>query len=892
MAIEKSGKSSRKTKSKKINDHKIDCKNDNSSSSAHLLSSKLKSACKRCRIKKIKCDKEFPSCRKCAKLGEPCVSVDPATGEDIPRSYVLYLEDTLSVMIKKLEEYGVDPTNLRGNIPRTSSDKPFNPTNAIEITTDEDGKVTVKDDCLSKFLEKQSKMLKKTGDIDNLSVSPPESNRANIGVAIENIAIPETATAVKIEAKPFEFCESNKNLSRVASMKHNGSSSFLGDSSGISFAHLVFTAANISPDMINDEFSEDICQRELQLEQYKTSESFPEFDELYLPPKETAEEFIVRYFVDTNSQLPVLHREFFLKKYFEPIYGEWDRTVPLASNYTKINFDFQLPAHAKVQLGNEVAPLEPWYFTWKRMYDNHSVKNIKVPDRFKIPLFFMNMIFAIGHATQVLLSNINTVVTFKRRAVQFMTSLFNTTDGLEALSGTILLSIYSLMRPNVPGVWYTMGSVLRLTVDMGLHSEKLNQSHDPFTTEIRRRLFWCVYSLDRQICSYFGRPFGIPEESITTRFPSLLDDAFITYDNPDIKDYSMGVPKTPTSKRIAQAMFNVRRIQARIVQVLYAPHAELPRSYSSLEEWRKEIFDTLDMWYNKEVPRSVEVMNCKFNAYLFDLNYYQTKCVLYGLSPKCPQLNDEAFKIVYENSRGTIDVFSNLCQSKRLGYTWVAVHNIFISGMTYLYTVYYDNNKTNETKEAVERYTDVVLNCLKNLIGTCEAASNCFKTYRILSKVVIALKYEDNEATSTKNESTNEINIDARTPIFGKKVNIQAGKDRPLEQFFNDLEKSDCGEISNDSEGATRTKRSESNLFDNFIDSNALPNLNIDGQTDPGVIDLLYQVTSQSAWDELFAKPGSEGRNATLSHNEANTNNMNLNYGMNPNSFEYNNGGL
>lgn len=165
--------------------------------------------------------------------------------------------------------------------------------------------------------------------------------------------------------------------------------------------------------------------------------------------------------------------------------------------------------------------------------------------------------------------------------------------------------IYSIMRPNVPGVWYTMGSVLRLTVDLGLHSEKINKNYDAFTREIRRRLFWCVYSLDRQICSYFGRPFGIPEESITTRYPSLLDDSFITLTNREIDDYSDLPSPNPSSKVIALAMYKIRRIQASIVRILYAPGAELPRRFMDLESWRIETYNELERWFQVDVPKTL-----------------------------------------------------------------------------------------------------------------------------------------------------------------------------------------------------------------------------------------------------------------------------------------------
>lgn len=69
------------------------------------------------------------------------------------------------------------------------------------------------------------------------------------------------------------------------------------------------------------------------------------------------------------------------------------------------------------------------------------------------------------------------------------------------------------MRPAVPGIWYVVGWALRLCVDLGLHTEAglkssltvaTNNSngsiYDPFTLDMRRRLFWCTYAIDRQVC--------------------------------------------------------------------------------------------------------------------------------------------------------------------------------------------------------------------------------------------------------------------------------------------------------------------------------------------------------------------------------------------------------
>lgn len=828
-----------------------------------MRSTKLVNACKLCRKKKIKCDQGYPSCKGCLKNNIPCVSVDPVSGQDIPRSYVFFLEDKLSVMMNKLIECGVNPDTVEGHVPCSESD-----TNCdIESYKQKFKKdsLTPVDDLLGSYLVQKGFMMKDNNSINNnnniisRSGTPLDYGHAR-SPSVEQSpyfrspkqVMPQTASPMENGSAGADLEETNKNFSAIGSMKETTKNSFLGDSSGVSFAKLVFTAANFQPEYMNAEFDEDIKLREMKYREYALAEEDPNFDPLKLPPIDEAEELIKRFFIDTNSQLPVFHRELFLKRYYEPIYGQWNSKITLVSNKTKINKNFMVTQQTSFQEQNNL-PLQPWYTTWKNLHDQ-GIKEMELPEKYRIPYFILNMVFTIGHATRVLKSDITKVVTFKRRATHYSKDIFSSADRLEALAGTLLHAIYSIMRPNVPGVWYTMGSVLRLTVDLGLHSEKLNMTYDPFTRELRRRLFWCVYSLDRQVCSYFGRPFGIPEDTITTRYPSLLPDSEITPVFGNIEDFSDIKPKSISYKRLAIAMFSIRQIQANIVRVLYAPKAEIPRKYNDLEEWRNAIHDELNTWYDKAVPRSQRMVDCQYNSSLFELNYHYTKSILYGLSPKYPTLSEAAFKIVFLSTKGTIDVFYYLCINQKVGYTWVAVHNLFMTGMTYLYVIFYSGNNIKEKREEVEDYTGKILFVLKELIGTCEAAKHCFQSYDVLSKVVIKLKYGEKPVEKI---DTNNIFAEQSLQIpetKARRPSVSAGiPDLPLDKFFLQLDKLE--------EEDDQVKRGRSTSIINLpnedvqqLDDFNLPDLAID-QEDQKMVDILYQVTSQSLWDEFFVKP-------------------------------------
>ena len=908
-------------------DHNLASKgqNHNRPSSSVIGISRVIASCQRCRLKKVRCDNQFPSCTRCAKMNLSCVSIDPATGREIPRSYVIYLEDKLYACMLKLKELGVDlsEADLKTNIPCTSHDPPCNidlyqerfrdqhtlpPENVMagyvinkgtsmqkgvpsSLVLNELSESSMTSEKVYSMKMQDSQPLKEADDA--LSVEKEHTKVLNTPLLQQNDTtplsssgldphhsssadIPQTNSTLQEQASPtttqhgclasssaasqsnlLKLQRESKMLSkkprlgaRPASHASTPSNSYLGDSSGIPFAKLMFTAVNFEPSSDNSLNESEKESEQNQTSDYSDADIKPpsvsdNINHRFLPTKKEALNLIQTYFVDSNTQYPVLHRDFFIKKYFEPIYGEFpkrhqnntasgsksrnvndtsgastpinntntsaksasppsmfqpnerlsekgqgtrDETASthsnsstgeksgrktfvhsLANDFTNMNDNFKLlPEHSLekdeqyVKLINKLSSTGS--FSIDGAHDpNNEKKTViplcdiislipadeEIPLVYQVPLFFINMVMAIGAGSRVLISGTVKSIIFKKRATRYMNSIYASSNRLEALSGLLLLSIYSLMLPNVPGVWYVMGNSLRLCVDLGLHAEKLNKNYDPFIKDMRRRLFWVTYSIDRQICLYFGRPFGIPEESITTASISELDDALITTNNDGIEDYSHLKTSGSSYKSISLAFFKIRRMQSTLLQVLYAPRGVVPKPFDNVEIWRKGFDRELLNWYNKSVPKTTKKMNCSFKKELFKLNLFHTRTMLYGISPKFSIPNDQACSILTETTKGMMDQYYKIFLNKGFNYTWVAVHNLFMCGMTFLYTKY-----RNTDLDEFDEFKDHMLAVLKSLFGTCEAAPNCFKIFRILSKAVKKLILQEISKKASNLEAT------------------------------------------------------------------------------------------------------------------------------------------
>ncbi|VEU19961.1 DEKNAAC100022 [Brettanomyces naardenensis] len=642
------------------------------------------SACKRCRQKKIKCSHDFPKCKACLRANVDCVSIDPATGREIPRSYIVHLESKVELLERQLKELNGD------------SEKP-----------------------------------------DRLHTPESESENErgiNRGSRVD-YGKHESAPSMMDKVEMF-----------TADSGSIAPSSFFGDSSGISFAKLMFAAINFKgaadttgsgPRKVN--------HRHSFVDPSMMKVTAPDSRIALMPPKQQALNLLSLYFAQSNSQLPIFHREVFLRKYFQPLYGDIPENTHFASTYTSINRSVLIHVEEK----------DTWYYQYTQMLDQDVGRSkdfdpfrfsaaVKVPSKFHKPLYFMNIVFAIASSVIHLQYPEEISDEFKNSALRYIDHVYSSSDRCEALQAILCLTLYSLMRPCVPGCWYLLGSSLRLAVDLGLHWETEKNDYDAFTLDIRRRLFWSCYSLDRQICIYLGRPFGIPEECCHVPFPSDLDDSLIILgDGRTIQDYSTRTSCMPSYKSVSLTMFRIRKLQAEIKSILY-DKKELPRKFRNLQEWYRDISNRLDVWF-ESIPKTKRKMNCDFNYEFFNLNLNHARIMLNGLSPVHYNLNLENYMELVDASMDMIISYYELYTYKLLNYTWAATHNLFMAGTSFLYSVFNceEARKSAPLSEVqkVVSYCNLVLASLKD---KCDVASQCKDVFEILTAAVIKLRYTEN----------------------------------------------------------------------------------------------------------------------------------------------------
>jgi len=458
------------------------------------------------------------------------------------------------------------------------------------------------------------------------------------------------------------------------------------------------------------------------------------------PARDVGLKLVNLYFEHANPQIPILHRPDFMVM-FDKVYSSDERSRTARESYM-LNIVFAIGSAIIVGKSSEgdANPNAPTA-SHREPESPRTLKRRKVSDDQAQPEEYHAS--AIIHLESFLASS----------------ALLERPDSigssLEELQAVLLLAGFALLRPVAPGLWYIVGVAVRLAVDLGLHSEdwadndikSVSEDHrnpegdliaEPPTTErqridrgrrqyiceFRRRLWWCVYSFDRLVSTCVGRPFGITDQVITTEFPTLLDDKYITPRGFTRSPASAG---KPSYKFVAYHYFRLRLLQSEILQVLQHRqalqardrgvnqdnpymHKTLPSPFlrdfgGSFRVWRQDIDRRLWEW--KECAPTQEDAGVQFSPLFFELNYWQAIIMLYRQSLSVPpvlaeelaatnedvqspsivqqedQEDEEAvFLKVAEAGQKVLKLYRTLHRIHLVNYTFLATHHLFMAGRT------------------------------------------------------------------------------------------------------------------------------------------------------------------------------------------------------------------
>ena len=630
---------------------------------------------------------------------------DPVTKREIPREYVYYLESRVTRLEALLTEHDI----------------PFVPSHDFDL-----GPRPIKPEPSELSIDSERPVTSDTGAHDQGDG--------------KQILTPQSSVW---EQKQDEADKMNKLMSNIGMVSVQGTSDsrYLGSTSGISFARVVFAAIRSSVSSppterarsarVESTASPTASSGTSMRDSFFGLQTKPTIKQAPFPIKDIGARLANLYFEHANPQIPILHRGEF-QMMFDKAYQAKGQPIAPRELYM-LNIVFAIGAGIILEDSNNTSPGNA-----ASAHDSNTpnVKRQRLSAQQCQPEEY--------HASAIvhLESYLGSTPTGER--------LDSTSSGLEELQAVLLLAGFALLRPVAPGLWYIVGVAVRLAVDLGLHHEDssggsgstagsqdvamkaagntssgvkgmdlVERGRREWVRDLRRRLWWCVYSFDRLVSTCVGRPFGITDQVITTEFPSILDDSSITTlgftISPDVYD-------GPSYKRVSHHYFRLRLLQSEILQVLQYQqaqqehhnrkgpknefmHTELPspfmQSFDSFQAWRRDIDRRLWEW--KEDAPYQEETTVQFSVQFLELNYWQAVIMLYRQSLSIPPMlageitpsdevassmtmhedkedEDEIFLKVAEAGQKVLKLYRQLHRVHLVNYTFLATHHLFMAG--------------------------------------------------------------------------------------------------------------------------------------------------------------------------------------------------------------------
>ncbi|CUM56131.1 unnamed protein product [Debaryomyces tyrocola] len=256
--------------------------------------------------------------------------------------------------------------------------------------------------------------------------------------------------------------------------------------------------------------------------------------------------------------------------------------------------------------------------------------------------------------------------------------------GIKKLQNILLLLQYTLLVPKAGNLWQLSGSAMRFATEMGLYAEpNPSQDFDPLSMDLRRRIFWTCYCIDRILATVMGRPTGIPDTWISARCPALVEDKLITVH---------GVERGPICHlKVAQIQqIRIYRLQSEIHKRLYAHanHNKLPQR--DMTTWTWQMYDQLRLWRS-----SFSYPTPLITKEWTELQFHIAVVLLFRPSPNRSKLSDEALHVAFHSGGEVMKLVKVMHRECSAVFSWLTVQNLFMCGLTFI----------NSLKELAERQT-------------------------------------------------------------------------------------------------------------------------------------------------------------------------------------------
>ncbi|KAI0002651.1 fungal-specific transcription factor domain-containing protein [Xylariaceae sp. FL0662B] len=237
--------------------------------------------------------------------------------------------------------------------------------------------------------------------------------------------------------------------------------------------------------------------------------------------------------------------------------------------------------------------------------------------------------------------------------IQHLYNLNTFPSDIAWLQTILLVLLFATILPRSANVWVLSGAAMRACLELGLHREPpASIDLSPNQLELRRRVFWSAYSMDRSICSALQRPLSTPDAAINTRLPEgSANDAFL-------------------------GNIHYQQLLSEMIHVHFQGE-DIPGGHE-WEQWLVNMEQRLRGWY-ATYPHGTS------NHDLVDFSLARGLMILHRPSPRMPVPCDRSLLIAFEAASSSAKTHGEHILSGFFRRPWLSAHHTLEAAMIVLF---------------------------------------------------------------------------------------------------------------------------------------------------------------------------------------------------------------
>lgn len=282
--------------------------------------------------------------------------------------------------------------------------------------------------------------------------------------------------------------------------------------------------------------------------------------------------------------------------------------------------------------------------------------------------------------------------------------------GTVALQAILLLCQYrmlSALYETSASLWHLVGMAARMCFELGMHRESTYRVVQSVETgdvrdldeasEIKRRCFWSIFALDRIASITLGRPLAIQLEDCDTELPEVRQLEAKPPNTPLSYNVTFDSPQWQSRTAIFVHIITYRTICGKILTSLHnttRSKIESGYDYATVGEGLRQELET---WYqnidNLRLVDSATLGGQDRSSFRsrdwYHMLFHNGILMLYRPSSTFQDsLQTSPILLrIFESAQQSIAAYAYLHGTRKINYSWVTLHAVFIAGLSYIYAV-------------------------------------------------------------------------------------------------------------------------------------------------------------------------------------------------------------